>query len=186
MVGQNNLRAVRDEKVAIHFHTGSAQGSNFLQEGQRINHHAVADDAGALGPQNAARHELQDELFPIDDDGVSGVMAAGVASDHRKGLSEYVDNLALALVAPLRSYNDRSPASARLTSSQFKLHLEFCAAANRGPPQGRTHLPRRCCWIDWKTGKIGGTWCVRSSIPNQAVEEQTSFLTNKALQDSPR
>ena len=31
---------------------------------------------------------------------------------------------------------------------------------------------RRCC-VDWKTGKIGGAWCVRPSIPNGAVEEQT-------------
>src|SRR6202163_1286837 len=173
MVRKNNLRAVRDKKVAIYFHASSAQGSDFLQEGQRINHHAIANDADALGPQNAAGHELQDKLFPVDYDGVSGIVAAGVASHHRKGLSEHIDNLALTLIAPLRSDNDRSSASARLTSSQFKLHLEFCAAANRGPPQGRTHLPRRCCWIDWKTGKIGGTRCVRSSIPNQAVEEQT-------------
>src|SRR6266404_3100134 len=145
MVGKNNLRAVRDEKVAIHFHAGSAQGSDFLQEGQRINHHAVADDAGALGPQNASGHELQDELFPVDDDGVSGVMAAGIARHHRKSLSEHVDNLALALIAPLRSDDDRSSASARLTSAQSELQLEYCAAANQSPPQGRTHLPRCCC-----------------------------------------
>src|SRR3979490_954863 len=173
MVRKNDLRAVRDEKVAVHFHARSAQGSNFLEEGQRINHHAIADHAGALGPQNTAGHELQDKLFPVDDDGVSGIVAAGVASHHRKGLSEHVDNLALALIAPLRSDNDRSSASARFASSQCKLHLEYGAAANRGPPHGRTHLPPRCCWIDWKTGKIGGTRCVRSSIPNQAVEEQT-------------
>src|SRR6202165_4632909 len=173
MVGKNDLRAVRDEKIAAHFPARSAQGSNFLQEGQRINHHSVANDTGALGTQNAARHELQDKLFPVDDDGVSGIVAAGVASYHRKSLGEHVDNLALALIAPLRSDNNRSSASARFTSAQCKLHLEYCAAANRSPPQGRTHLPRRCCWIDWKTGKIGGTRCVRSSIPNRPVEEQT-------------
>src|SRR6266852_5340467 len=173
MVGKNDLRAVRDEEIAVHFHARSAQGSDFLQEGQWINHHAIANDARALGPQNAARHELQDELFPVDDDGVSCIVATGVASHHRKGLGEHVDNLALALIAPLCSDNDRSSASARFTAAQCKLHLEYCAAANRSPPQGRTHLPRRCCWIDWKTGKIGGTRCVRSSIPNQPVEEQT-------------
>src|ERR1700747_202062 len=99
MVGENDLRAVRHEKVAVHFHAGSAQRSNFLQEGQRINHYAIADNAGALGPQNAAGHELQDELFSVDDDSMSGVVATGVTSYHRKRLSEYVDNLALALVA---------------------------------------------------------------------------------------
>src|SRR5208282_333519 len=118
MVGKNNLRAIRDEEVAIHLHAGGAQGGDFLQEGQRINHHAVADDAGALGPQNAAGHELQNEFLAVDDDGVPGVMAAGVARHDRKGLREYVDNLALAFVAPLGSDNDRSSASARLTAAQ--------------------------------------------------------------------
>ena len=80
MVGKNDLRAVGDEKVAVHFHAGSAQGSDFLQERQRIEHHAIADDAGAFGPQNAAGYELQDEFLAVDDDGVSGVVAAGVAS----------------------------------------------------------------------------------------------------------
>src|SRR5260370_13047511 len=130
MVGKNDLRAVRDEKIAVHFHARSAQGSNYIQEGEWINHHSVAKDADALGPQNAAGHELQDELFPVDDDGVSGIVAAGVASHHRKSLGEHVDDLALALVAPLRSDNDRSSASARFTSRQCELHLEFCAAAN--------------------------------------------------------
>ena len=136
MVGKNNLRAIRDEKIAVHFHAGGAQGSDFLQEGQRIDHHAIADDAGALRPQNAAGHELQNEFFSVDDDGVSGVVAAGVASHHRKCLSEYVDNLALALVAPLGSDNDRSSAPARATSAQCKLHLEYCAAANPKPAPG--------------------------------------------------
>src|SRR6266403_1166264 len=142
MVGQNNLRAVRDEKVAVHFHAGSAQGSDFLQEGQRINHHSIADDAGALGPQNASGHELQDELFPVDDDGVSGVIVAGIARHHRESLSEHVDNLALALIAPLRSDDDRSSASALITSAQMQTPIGYCAAANRSPPQSRTHLPR--------------------------------------------
>ena len=118
MVGKNNLRAIRDEEIAIHLHAGGAQGSDFLQKGQRIDHHAIADHAGALRPQNAAGHELQNEFLSVDDDGVSGIVAAGVARHDRKCLGEYVDNLALALVAPLGSNNDRSSASARATSAQ--------------------------------------------------------------------
>src|ERR1700687_6175180 len=136
MVGKNDLRAVRDEKVAVHFHAGSAQGSDFLQEGQRINHHAIANDAGALGPQNAAGHELQDELFPVDDDGVSGIVAAGIASHHRKSLGEHVDNLALALIAPLRSDNDRSSASARFTSAQTETPLGILRGRKSKPAPG--------------------------------------------------
>ena len=117
MVGKNNLCAVRDEKIAVHFHAGSAQRGNFLQKGQRVNHHAIADDAGALRPQNAAGDELQNKFFSVDDDGVSGVVSAGVARHDRKSLREYVDNFALALVAPLGSNNDRGSASALLSAA---------------------------------------------------------------------
>jgi hypothetical protein len=70
---------------------------------------------------------LQDEFFPVDDDSVSGVVSAGIASHDRKGLGEYVDDLALALVAPLGSDNDRSStsgSSASSASTQFELQLE--------------------------------------------------------------
>ena len=79
VVRQNHLRAIRDEEIAIHLHAGIAQRCHFLQKCHRIQHHAVADDAGALGPQNAAGHKLQNKFLPVDDDGVSGVMSAGVA-----------------------------------------------------------------------------------------------------------
>jgi hypothetical protein len=61
---------------------------------------------------------LQNEFFSVDDDGVSGVMAAGVARHDGKSLGKYVDHLTLALVAPLRSNNDRSSASARFAAPQ--------------------------------------------------------------------
>jgi hypothetical protein len=51
-------------------------------------------------------------------------MAAGIAGYDRKSLGEYIDNLALALVAPLGSYDDRGSTSSRFTSGQCKLQLE--------------------------------------------------------------
>ncbi len=87
-----------------------------FKKGQRINHDAIADYACALRPQNTARHKLQDEFFPIDDDRMSGIMAAGIPSHYGKSLREHVDDLAFALVAPLGSDNDRSLASARSTA----------------------------------------------------------------------
>ena len=77
-----------------------------LRKGRRIKHHAVADDALALRPQHAAGDQLQHELFAVDDDGVPGVVAAGVARDHVELLREDVDDLALALIAPLGTKND--------------------------------------------------------------------------------
>jgi hypothetical protein len=49
---------------------------------------------------------LQDELFSVDDDGVAGVMPAGVAGDYGKALREDVDNFSFAFVAPLRADDD--------------------------------------------------------------------------------
>src|SRR5258708_12836693 len=90
MVGKDNLCGIRDEKIAIHFYAGSAQGGDFLQEGQWIDDYAVANDARALGPQNTAGHELQDELFSVADDGVSGIVAAPITSHHPEVLGLYL------------------------------------------------------------------------------------------------
>ena len=125
MVGENDLGAIGNKEIAIDFHARGAQGSDFLQKSQRIDHHSIADDAGALGPQNAAGHQLQDKLLAVDDDRVSGVVAAGVARHYRKSVGKNVDNLALALVAPLGSDNDCGSASARAAFAQGKLHLKL-------------------------------------------------------------
>ena len=58
------------------------------------------------GAQNAARDELQDELLAADDDGVAGVVTAGVAGDDVELFAEDVDDLAFAFVAPLGAEND--------------------------------------------------------------------------------
>src|SRR5258708_17844051 len=136
MVGKDNLCAIRDEKIAIHFYAGRAQGGDLLQEGQWIDAYAVANDARALGAQNTAGHELQDELFSVDDDGVSGIVAACITSHHREGLGQYVDNLPLTLVAPLGSDNDRSSASARLTSAQMQTPLGILRGRKSKPAPG--------------------------------------------------
>ena len=46
------------------------------------------------------------ERLAVDDDGVAGVRAALVAADDVRLLREQVDDLALALVAPLRTDDD--------------------------------------------------------------------------------
>ena len=83
MVRQNNLRPVRDEKIAIDFHTRGAERRDLLKKGQRIDYDSIADDARALRPQNAPGHKLQNKFFSIDDDRVPGIVATGIASHHR-------------------------------------------------------------------------------------------------------
>ena len=72
----------------------------------RVEDDSVADDGLAVGPQDAAGDELEDEFLAADDDGVSGVVAASVAGDDGKALGEHVDDLAFAFIAPLGAEND--------------------------------------------------------------------------------
>jgi len=113
VVRQDDLGAVGDEELAVHGETGFAKLFDLGEEGGGIKHDAVADDAFAAGAQNAARNELQDELFAVDDDGVTCVVAAGVAGDDIELFREDVDDLALAFVAPLGSEDDGGLAALR-------------------------------------------------------------------------
>ena len=70
----------------------SAQGST---------HHAVADDRQLARPHDARGQEAQLVGAVADDQGVAGIVAALEAHDHVGPLGEPVDDLALALVAPL-------------------------------------------------------------------------------------
>ncbi len=54
---------------------------------------------------------MQDELLAVDDDGVAGIVAAGIAGYNGKTLRQNVDNLSFALVAPLGADNYRGLAS---------------------------------------------------------------------------
>src|SRR5580692_5225392 len=124
MVGKNDLRAIGDEKIAVHFDARSTQRCDLFQKSQRIDDHAIADHARALRPQYSPRNQLQNKFLAIDDDGMSGIVSAGVARHHRKSPREYIDNLPLALVAPLRADDDRGPAPVAVTSAQPELQAE--------------------------------------------------------------
>ena len=77
------------------------------QEHARVDHHAVADHRHDVVVEDAARHQLQGEGLPVDDDRVAGVVAALVAHDDLHLFGEQVGELALALVAPLGPHDHR-------------------------------------------------------------------------------
>src|SRR4051794_28520560 len=108
MIGKNHLSAIADEQVAIDFNASVSESRNFFEEGDRVEHHAITDNAPAILPQHAARNELEYEPLAINDDGMPGVVSAGVTRDHGKSFREYIDDLALAFVSPLRADYDRS------------------------------------------------------------------------------
>ena len=69
----------------------------------RIDHDAVADDAGDAGMQDAGRDQTEDELGAVHVDGVPGVVTALIARDDVEARRQQVDDFALAFVAPLRA-----------------------------------------------------------------------------------
>ena len=104
VVGHNDVGAVADEEV-VGVDALLLEGGDFGEEDIGVDDDAVADDAGDAGPADAGGDEVQLEFAPVVDDGVAGVVAAGVAH-YAIGLSgKVVDDLALALVAPLPSDN---------------------------------------------------------------------------------
>jgi hypothetical protein len=80
---------------------------------------------------------LQDELFSVDDDGVAGVMSAGVARDYGKTFREDVDNFSFAFVAPLRADNYCCLASFQYLLRNRDLGTHHSAAHAYHTPWGR-------------------------------------------------
>ena len=82
-----------------------------------VDHDAVAEHAELAGEEDAARQETELERLVADLDGVAGVVAALVARDDGERLCEQIDDLALALVAPLGADDDGAVAVAVLTAA---------------------------------------------------------------------
>ena len=129
VIGKNDVSAVADKQIAVNLDARSAQGIYFLQEGKGIEHHSVADDAAAAFAQHAAGNQLQDELFAVDGDRVSGIMAAGITRHHVEALREHVNDLALALVAPLGADDDCRLAFLRHTAPAASGRMDSHQAA---------------------------------------------------------
>ena len=73
---------------------------------RRIEHHAAADVAGDAVAHDAGRNQLQRRLHAPDDEGVTGVVAALETHHRLRVVGQPVDDLALALVAPLSADHD--------------------------------------------------------------------------------
>jgi len=111
VVGQDQMRPVRDDEVAADLDPAAAEVRDLLEELLRIDHHPVADHAGLVGVEDARGDEMERVALAAHGDGVPGVRPAVVAHDHVVTGGEQVDDLALALVAPLEPH-DRGVAGA--------------------------------------------------------------------------
>src|SRR5262245_46157398 len=72
-----------------------------LDQHLRVDHTSVAQHANGARPQDAAWHQPQLVRLVAEHERVPGVVAALVAGDDVGALGQGVDDLALALIAPL-------------------------------------------------------------------------------------
>ena len=84
VVRQNHLGAVTDKELSVDRQTSLLQHLHLGQEGGRVHHDAIADHAEAVRPQHAAGDQMQDVLLPLDDDGVPGIVPAGIPRHYLK------------------------------------------------------------------------------------------------------
>jgi hypothetical protein len=80
---------------------------------------------------------LKNKLLAVDDDGVAGVVASGIAGHDREVLRENVDDLPFAFVAPLGAYDYRG-----LAFFQLQLHPGNSSGHTVLHPGSRTPRPR--------------------------------------------
>jgi hypothetical protein len=80
VIGQDDVRPGRDLK-AISLNALAVEKIELVQEADRIEHDAGADDALALGIEDAGRHQVHLERAPVGGHRMTGV-AATVGADH--------------------------------------------------------------------------------------------------------
>jgi hypothetical protein len=81
------------------------QTVELADEDLRVDHHPVAEHADLVGLEDARRQQVELERLGAVDDGVARVVAPLVAGHHVEVLGQQVDDLALALVAPLGAHD---------------------------------------------------------------------------------
>ena len=100
VVRHDHVRAAADAHPA-HVDPAFREGVELVDQRHRVDHDPVADHRRDVRVEHARRRQAELEHLVAPDDGMTGVVAALVAHDHRDLLGQEVGRLALALVAPL-------------------------------------------------------------------------------------
>ena len=107
VVRQHEMRRRAEHQPAA-VDTPALQHVDLVDQHPRVDHDAIADDRRHVLVQHPAGNELQSECLAVDDDSVPRVVAALIADDVLAFLCDDIDDAALALIAPLHSYDDRA------------------------------------------------------------------------------
>jgi hypothetical protein len=161
VVGQDQRAGRADAQALAHRHAALLQLLDLLEQRLRRQHHAVADQALHAVAQDARGDQVQHGLLAVADQRVAGVVPALEAHHGVGPLGEQIDDLALALVAPLGAEHYHVPAHATVPiacapsrrSTQLPLSIlelyqfrsQRGSAAHRGPrsPSRPRHAARR-------------------------------------------
>ncbi len=108
VVGQDDVSAIGEKEARADVNAEREQLVHLGEQGHGIEDDAVADNGDAVGAEGSAGNELEHEALAVNDDGVAGVVAAGIAGNDGKVSAKNVNDLALAFIAPLGAENDCS------------------------------------------------------------------------------
>ena len=107
VIRENEVGGVGDEEVILaDLDALALERLEIADERDGIDDDAVADDADLFGPQDAAGDKVEDVFLVAENDGVAGVVTALRTHDDIGMLSQEVDDLAFAFVAPLSPDQD--------------------------------------------------------------------------------
>ena len=100
MPGHDDVGVARDLEV-LGRDAVMLEHVDLLKDDLGVHDAAVTDHGHVIGVHDARGHLVQAVLLAVDDDGVTGVVAARVADDGVEVTGDEIADLALALVAPL-------------------------------------------------------------------------------------
>ena len=95
--------SIGDHEIRADLDAAGLEAFHLLDQLLGVDHDAVADDAGLVGIEDPAGDQVQRVALVAHHDRVAGVGTAVVAHDDVVAGGEDIDDLALALVAPLET-----------------------------------------------------------------------------------
>ena len=130
VIGHDHVGPVGDAQIVPDLDPPVAQPVDLLDQNGRVDDDAIGDHAELLRVENARGDEVHGVSFLAHDHGVAGVGPAVVADDDVVLGRQQVDDLALALVAPLQADDGRVTAAGLLG-----WHLRWLPGGVRSPEQ---------------------------------------------------